>query len=64
MDDRIQAKFDYEYLNTSNPNYEKIFLEQIAQNNVSLYKANALLNNWGRLKINPINGSTQNIPCK
>lgn len=62
MDKKIKAKYDKEY-NDGTKNYEKAFLQQFANSNISLYKANATLDDWSRLHINQITNNTQEEPC-
>ncbi len=64
MDERMEEKFIQEDKYGSK-NYERAFLRMMSGYNVSLYKANTDLNNWSKLSLNPIIGtSVSETPCK
>ena len=50
MDAELKLEYDVEY-NSTNPNYERVFLKKMFNSNVSLYKANSTLTNWSKLSI-------------
>ncbi|MGV7108172.1 hypothetical protein, partial [Flavobacterium sp. U410] len=62
IDAELEQKFIAEDKNGTK-NYERAFLEQILNTNVSLYKANSALDNWDRLELNQTTNNVQNIPC-
>jgi hypothetical protein len=61
--DELGETYRKEYNSVTNPNYELAFLKQMYGLNVSLYKANAGLNNWSKLKINQSTGNITTTPC-
>ncbi|AWM15014.1 hypothetical protein DI487_14900 [Flavobacterium sediminis] len=61
FDKELKKKFKKEELNTKN--YEKAFLEQMLNTNVSLYRANAGLTSWTRLDLNQSTNNVQDTPC-
>lgn len=64
MNDKIEKNFIKEEKNGTK-NYERAFLRTILGYNVSMYKANADLNNWSQLSLDNLTGTTVNsIPCK
>ncbi len=64
MDNKLKKEFDKESLQSS-PNYERVFLQANFGLSVSLFKANADLNNWSKLSIsnNSNNETVNSINC-
>ena len=60
-DDELTEKFISE--EKGDKNYERAFLQQMLNTNVSLYKANNDLTNWSRLELNTTTDNTVDIPC-
>src|SRR5690606_18913826 len=64
LQDKIKAlnnKLGDEYRKDNN--YEKVFLEQFGDHNISLYKANADITDWSRLDLNESVGTVFENPC-
>jgi len=61
-DEELQRKYDKE-MTSGTRNYERAFLNQLQNLNVSLYQANADLTDWNRLQLNQTTNSTVKTPC-
>lgn len=60
-DNELKKKFKEEEDNDKN--YERAFLRQMLNTDISLYKANSSLANWNRLELNQTTNTTTGIPC-
>lgn len=50
MNSKLEKEYNIEY-NSVNPNYEKVFLRNMFNSNITLYKANSTLTNWSKLSL-------------
>ncbi|WP_187248610.1 hypothetical protein, partial [Mesonia sp. K4-1] len=64
LKDKIEAlneKLGEEY--RADTNYEKVFLEQFGDHNISMYKANEDITDWSELELNESLGTVFETPC-
>jgi hypothetical protein len=63
LDDELDDRFRKENNSGTFPNFERAFLRQMFGYNVSLYRANAALNNWSKIRFNSVTGQITTLPC-
>lgn len=63
MNKKLGKEYNKEY-NSTNPDYEKVFLNFMSNSNVSLYKANSSLTNWSKLTLSNNSPTATVIPTK